>query len=279
MHLFSWLFLLFLVQDCAAQTSYFKHWIQSLADSGLGGRPAGTLFEKAAAQLIKKEIKQVGLKATQQNFKFPDADAKDTLTASNIFTFINHQADSTILLSAHYDHLGKNISKSKEIRVTTFHPGANDNASGVAMLLYLVKNKKLWMSRRYNYLIVFYSAHEPGLFGSTSFYDSMAPSHKFKVAINFDMLGRLYQHQLHIATNAYISIKDDSLQIVHEREEVLNQLDTKAYYQHGIKCYNVSTGLFPEYHTTKDLENRINYQGMENIYVWLKKWLLEISSH
>lgn len=275
--LFCLFFLLFLVQDCAAQTSYFKHWIQILTDSSLGGRPAGTQFEKTTAQLLEKEIKQVGFKARLQKFRFPDADAKDTLTASNMFAFINHQADSTILLSAHYDHLGKNISKSKEIRVTTFHPGANDNASGVAMLLYMLKNKKLWMSRRYNYLIVFYSAHEPGLFGSTSFYDSMAPSYKFKAVINFDMLGRLYQHQLHIASNAPTSIKDDSLQIVPDREEVLNQLDTKAFYQHGITCFNVSTGLFPEYHTTKDLENRINYPGMEYIYVWLKKWLLEIS--
>lgn len=271
------LLLIFRIHECSAQTDNFKHWIQTLTDSSLGGRPAGTQFEKATAQLLEKEIKQLGLKARQQPFRYHDADANDTLSATNIYTYIDHHTDSTILISAHYDHLGKNISKSKEIRVTTFHPGANDNASGVAMLLYLLKTKKQWMSRRYNYVIVFYSAHEPGLFGSTEFYEKIVSKYKFKAVINFDMLGRLYQQQLHVAANAAVPIKDDSLHIIQENEEVLTQLDTKAYHQHGITCYNVSTGLFPEYHTTKDLENRINYDGMVSIYLWLKKWLVEIS--
>lgn len=243
----------------------------------MGGRPAGTRYESATAKLLEKELKQLGLKANRHQFRYRDLDANDTLSATNIYTCIDHRADSTIVISAHYDHLGKNISKSKEIRVHTFHPGANDNASGVAMLLYLLKTKKQWMSPHYNYVIVFYSAHEPGLFGSTAFFEKVISKYKFKAVINFDMVGRLYQHQLHVATNAAVSIKDDSLQTILDNEKVLTQLDTREYYQHGITCYNISTGLFTEYHTTKDLENRINYDGMVSIYWWLKKWLVEIS--
>lgn len=269
--------LLFQVNKCDAQEVYFKQWIQTLTDSSLGGRPAGTDYELKALHKIEHEIKQSGFNTKQQRFSYLDPDSAKQLHAFNLYSFINHKADSTILISAHYDHLGKNKSKSKEIRIKTFHPGANDNASGVAMLLYLLKTKKQWMSRRYNYLIVFYSAHEVGLFGSETFYKQIGSTFKLKTVINYDMVGRLYQHQLHIATNSTMPVHMDTIQIVQEKEELLNQLDTKAYFQHGIQCYNVSTGLFPEYHTTQDTENRINYQGMVQIYHGLKKWLYALS--
>jgi len=271
------LLLLFHVNECAAQEVYFKHWIQTLTDSSLGGRPSGSAYELKTLHLIEHEIKQSGFTVRLQHFSYLDPDSAKQLKACNLYSFINHKADSTILLSAHYDHLGKNKSKSKEIRVSTFHPGANDNASGVAMLLYLLKTKKQWMSRHYNYLIVFYSAHETGLFGSSVFYKNIGSTFKLKTVINFDMVGRLYQHQLHIASNSNMPNLVDSIQIVQEKEELLTQLDTKEYFHQGIQCYNVSTGLFPEYHTTKDTENRIHYQGMVQIYNWLKNWLFEIS--
>jgi hypothetical protein len=107
----------------------------------------------------------------------------------NICAYINGTAlnnDTVIMLTAHYDHLGMMGSK-------TYFPGANDNASGVSMLLNLVK----YYTRhppKYKTVFVFFAGEEAGLVGSKYFTEHpVFELSKIKFLINLDLLGTGYE--------------------------------------------------------------------------------------
>ena len=103
----------------------------------------------------------------------------------NICAFINGidpKNDTVIMLTAHYDHLGMMGNK-------TYFPGANDNASGVSMLLNLVKYYTQYPPK-YKMVFVFFAGEEAGLLGSKYFVDnSPIELSKIKFLINLDLLG------------------------------------------------------------------------------------------
>lgn len=103
----------------------------------------------------------------------------------NICAFINGTAtnnDTVLMLTAHYDHLGMMGSK-------TYFPGANDNASGVSMLLNLVKYYAEHPPK-YKTVFVFFAGEEAGLLGSKYFTEHpVFELSKIKFLINLDLLG------------------------------------------------------------------------------------------
>ena len=103
----------------------------------------------------------------------------------NICAYVNGTTinnDTVIMLTAHYDHLGMMGRK-------TYFPGANDNASGVSMLLNLVKYYTKHPPR-YKTIFVFFAGEEAGLIGSKYFADnSPVELNKIKFLVNLDLLG------------------------------------------------------------------------------------------
>jgi len=108
-------------------------------------------------------LKEDGISATLWPFVLCPPKG-DSLRCHNLSALIGRKADSTIVFCAHYDHLGMGSGKSKEIVKKCIHPGADDNASGVAVLLELARQMaKDSTQNRFNYLFLFPSAHEIGL--------------------------------------------------------------------------------------------------------------------
>ena len=103
----------------------------------------------------------------------------------NICAYINgknEKNDTVIMLTAHYDHLGMMGSK-------TYFPGANDNASGVSMLLNLVKYYAQHPPK-YKTVFVFFAGEEAGLLGSKYFTEHpVFELSKIKFLVNLDLLG------------------------------------------------------------------------------------------
>lgn len=100
---------------------------------------------------------------------------------SNIIALIKGESDSIIAFIAHYDHIGE-LDKA-------YFPGANDNASGVSMVLDIgrelanVKNK-------YTIALMLFTGEEVGLVGSTYFVDNpLFPLSKIKYLFNLDVIG------------------------------------------------------------------------------------------
>jgi hypothetical protein len=248
--------------------------ISYLASPELGGRPPGSAYEDKAAEYIVGRFKEMRMKAIRHEFDVPQA-ANQILHCTNLVAYKDFGADSTILVSAHYDHLGSDASKSLEIRSKGIHPGADDNASGVAMMLELARVASQKKKGIYNYLFVALSAHEIGLFGSKDLVNQPAmKAMKFKQCVNLDMVGRLdpksktirfsycttfpeLKSSMHSGKMADLYVLEDASQ------STIN--DFTEFCEAGWPAVSITTGLHDDYHRMGDVESKINYQGMVSV--------------
>ena len=269
---------LFYCIGCNAQD--FKTHIRFLASDSLHGRLAGSADELKAANYIASEFKLAKCKMVFQKFPFE----KDS--ALNVFGFYDVGSDTTIIISAHYDHLGYGTDKSHEIIKKGIHPGADDNASGVAMMVELAK----WISKtagwKYNFVFAAYSAHEAGLYGSAYFAKSnLSRSLKIRSVINLDMVGRLDPVSKTIRISgaetdsvfhAYFQDHQDSLlHFLYDDSNILLS-DLKPFSEKGVPVLNITTGIHDDYHRIGDVESKINYPGMKNVFNALQGLLLKL---
>ena len=157
-------------------TNKIKDDVAFLADDKLEGRQTGTEGEIKAADYIISRFKEMdispkGTNGFLQSFSFkPKTDphkeveftknADNTITGNNVIGYIDNKAETTIIIGAHYDHLGYggegSLFRGEEKAV---HNGADDNASGVAIMLNLadrlnVRNVNAETKDKNNYLFM-----------------------------------------------------------------------------------------------------------------------------
>jgi Iap family predicted aminopeptidase len=276
------IFFLFFVSSASAQevdsSSYLnmKSVVEFLASDSLMGRAAGSVQEKIAAEYIASRLKQRGYKVKKQKFRFVYDSLK--YQSQNVIGFINHHKDSTLFITAHYDHLGMgeymSLSQSREV-----HNGADDNASGVAIMLQLAEDLADSI-QEYNLLFVSYSGHELGLFGSRFFSKHLCSKYKtIAVALNMDMVGRMdsqskcYFESKNLNVDALVS-KGVNVKWILSVRERLQILDSKWLLDIGVPSITISTGIHLDYHKFTDDIEYMNWDGMERIHQDLKQWLL-----
>ena len=171
------------------------------------GRETGTPGEMKAAQYIITRMKAIGLSPkgdstsylqhyTKQIKSNPhdDMPSEDDpiINGYNVIGYIDHFAQKTIVLGAHYDHLGYGGAGSLHSGEKAIHNGADDNASGTAGLLELARIYSKSKYNNYNYLFIAFSGEEKGLLGSNAFAKSdLLEASKINYMINMDMIGRL----------------------------------------------------------------------------------------
>ena len=262
--------------------SLFKEVVFTLADDSLKGRYTGTLEEKKSLNYIEFKMKSLSNKIKFERQTF-DVKLKDTtLISNNGFVFVNNHSNRTILISAHYDHIGLGGVLSTKFISNKIHNGADDNASGVAMSIGLARELIKLKKPNVNYLFVFYSGHEIGLYGSDAFGDFVTKNSDYfrniSFVINFDMIGRLDSDLkiLKCMKSKFadvffndVQIEDFGLKSNQGKEEHLKLLDTKYFYNKGIPCVNFTTGIHLDYHTPTDDAVYINYEGMFIVYNYM----------
>lgn len=268
----------------------FKKIIYTLADDSMLGRSAGTEGVEKAKKYLINYYKKIGLKTIKdsyvQKFVFPK-DSTHIDTAMNISGMIDNKAALTIVIGAHYDHLGMGGPKSRSLTIKKIHGGADDNASGVAMMLTLAKEIKESGNKKFNYLFVAFSAHEDGLYGSEAFVqEKTIDLSKVKLMLNFDMIGRLdittpilkaskSENDFYLDslltnvnhTNFQIKIQDNSL----------SKSDATAFTNKNISTITFSTGIHDDYHKVSDTAEKINYEGMNTIFEYLNEIILKVN--
>jgi Zn-dependent M28 family amino/carboxypeptidase len=249
-----------------------KKVVYILTGDSMQGREAGSAGEVKAKNYIIACYRKIGLTPLLntyiQKFTFPK-DSTQTDTAMNIIGMIDNKAYSTIIIGAHYDHLGMGGSKSRSLTSHKIHPGADDNASGVAMMLALAEHLKKLGSKKFNYLFIAFSAEEEGLYGSQAFVKYNRA--RIKLMLNLVMVGRLDTRNpvlkvmrderknhldslLHISTSNSFSVNLTS--------ENINYTDAWAFIQQGVTAVSFTTGMHDDYHKTTDTADKINYEGM-----------------
>lgn len=229
---------------------------------------------------------------------------KTEMTGTNIAAYIDNKAPYTVIIGAHYDHLGygedgNSMDPSSKTKVAKdgngvqiqpadakandkakhIHNGADDNASGTAALMQIagwIKDNKLV---HYNYLFLHFSGEELGLLGSKAFVkDQGIDSSKVAYMINMDMVGRLNDstHALTVGGigtspvwGKMIDKKNEQFKIVYDSSGI-GPSDHTSFYNAGIPVLFVFTGLHTDYHKPSDDADKINYKGqaqvMEYVY-------------
>jgi Zn-dependent M28 family amino/carboxypeptidase len=261
---------------------FFQEIVSTLASDSMKGRAVGSIEEKTALTYITERVKsKTGRTLKYREFEFLTEDST-LMQSTNAYLFLNNHKKKTILLSAHYDHIGMGGKLSMSRKTDVVHNGADDNASGVAMVLGLLDDLSKDGASEVNYLFAFYSAHEVGLFGSEDFADFCLNKRKFKTistVINFDMVGRLDPElkRLFFMCSDSLSIKlakaaelTTQLDLREKDQEKLLQLDTRSFFLNEIDCLNLSTGSHIDYHAVSDDEQYINYDGMMDVFNFVR---------
>lgn len=199
-------------------------------------------------------------------------------TAYNVLAYINNNAPTTVVLGAHYDHLGYGEDKNALDTLHDVHNGADDNASGTAALLELSKILKNSSLKNNNYLIIHFSAEELGLLGSKYWIENNKAFTNINYMINMDMIGRYdTSHKLTIGgygtsptwgdilpqLNADLLIKYDS--------SGSGPSDHASFYRAGYPVLFFFTGSHADYHKTTDDWEKINYTAQKSIVRFIEK--------
>ena len=128
---------------------------------------------------------------------------REEKTGHNVITMLDNKAPTTIVIGAHYDHLGMGDEESSLYRgPAAIHNGADDNASGTAMLLQLALHLNQPQFSKSNYLFIAFSGEEMGLLGSNHFVKNPAIDLKtVSCMLNMDMVGRLKRDEKTLIIN------------------------------------------------------------------------------
>lgn len=292
-----WAFLLasFVIKGQDFLIKDLKEDISFLASDKLKGRGTSSPEELMAAKFIAGKFKKAGLTAFNNSYLRPfvykkSASPHDTSTANvkenkanNVVGFLDNKAPYTIVIGAHYDHLGlghdhNSLDANPDGKI---HNGADDNASGTAGVIelanYFAKNKK---TEPFNFLFICFSGEELGLLGSKKWCDNPdIELSKVNYMINMDMIGRLNDSTKKIlvygvgtspvwvplldSIKSNLSLKKDSSGI--------GPSDQTSFYLKDIPVLHFFTGQHSDYHKPSDDIEKVNYKGEAEVLGYIAK--------
>lgn len=201
---------------------------------------------------------------------------------NNVVGYIDNGAANTVVLGAHYDHLGfgedgNSLARGDGKQV---HNGADDNASGTSALMELARLLKDAKYKASNYLLIAFSGEELGLYGSKYFVEHPTIDlGKVSYMINMDMLGRLNDAEPTITVGGYGTSPTwgEAFGITGKKGLYTANLkfrydssgtgpsDHTSFYRKNIPVLFYFTGLHADYHKPTDDADKLNYMGEMNI--------------
>ncbi len=255
--------------------------VKFLASEDLKGRGIGTPELDIAADYIAKKFEEYGLLpgsddgAYFQSWKQDVLDKKN-ISLKNIIGIIpgtNPDLSEAVVISAHYDHLGLGWPDVKKGNEGKIHYGADDNASGVSVLLELAKSLGKSFKPARTIIFVAFTAEEAGLIGSRYFVTNYKkyPARKIFAILNLDTVGRLFGNKLMVLnTNTarewkFIFMGANFTTGV-PTELVTQDLDASdqtAFIEKGIPGVQLFyTGIKSDYHSPEDIADKIDVDGL-----------------
>jgi aminopeptidase YwaD len=180
-----------------------------------------------------------------------------------------------LVIGAHYDHLGMGGSGSLDAGASVVHPGADDNASGVAALLELARRlapERAALKR--SVLFIAFGAEEEGTLGSLHFTkEPTLPLEKIVAMLNLDMVGRLQNETLQVhgvgtspAWKPLVASASVAAKLtVKPREQGYGPSDQSPFYAAGKPVLFFFTGTHSDYHRPSDTADKIDAAGEERV--------------
>lgn len=270
--------------EIKADSLLIKKHIYFLAANKLEGRGTGSKGIKKAAKYIERYFKKYGLKPLgdkgyRQPFiaKVKKVVVPDSLRkADNLIGYLDNRATNTIIIGAHYDHLGLGTQGSSKDALPEgkIHHGADDNVSGVAGLLELARCfSQNGRQENYNILFVAFSGEELGLLGSKYYVEHPVTSmNKVNFMVNMDMIGR-YDPGRGLGIGGFGT--SDSWPAVFEGitsdikyftdRSGSGGSDHGSFYAKGIPVLFFHTGGHEDYHMPTDTPEKVNITALAKI--------------
>ncbi|MDO9510455.1 MAG: M28 family peptidase [Bacteroidales bacterium] len=192
----------------------------------------------------------------------------------NVAGFLDKKAEKTVIIGAHFDHLGINSSG-------IIMNGADDNASGTAGIIELARILSASSDSSVNYLFIAFSGEEKGLFGSYHYSrHPLIPMEKVLFMLNFDMIGRLG-----VSSNKLLVLGMGSSSRWKTIIKSVPQNFTKLSFQKGapevsdqfpflkyqIPVIYFTSGIHPQYHTQFDDVEYINCESTAKVVLWVSE--------
>ena len=274
-----------------------KRHVNYLASEALEGRGAGTEAERKAGAYIARELASYGIELLYTN-GIQDFSvvlrAGDTLQSQNIVAVLPGSdsllREEYIVIGAHYDHLGRQLRMVDGVETWALYPGADDNASGVALMLELARMaaSQPYMFKR-SLVFVGFGAEEIGLFGSWYFVNRAFSQIENTVAMmNLDMLGRggrsqplvAYTVAPHAELTELLALAADSPLSVQPRIEGSDYFpsDHRNFHAKGIPSVLFTSGLHADYHSVRDRPVFLDYAEMEGRLLYMYAFLQHIAN-
>ena len=275
-----------------------KKDIAYLAADDLGGRAIGTAGEQKAAEYLAGEFERLGLTPMGTDGFFQSftvskpsnpheagvIGSSSGITGRNVIAFLDKKAANTIVIGAHFDHLGMGGEGSLHRGDSAIHNGADDNASGTAALLALA-NIFQHEALQSNLLFIAFSGEENGLWGSNYFVKN--PTIDLKTVnymINMDMVGRLNAEKslaIHgVGTSPSFSpaldpVNTDGLKLV-PSESGVGPSDHTSFYLQDLPVLHFFTGQHADYHKPSDDADKINYEGLVQVVRYISRLITRL---
>jgi hypothetical protein len=264
--------------------------VRYLASPELEGRRVQTKGDTLTIQYLVNQFEMMDVKPFFDQFEQPLCGrsiftaTQGEICSKNVVALVEGTdpklKNQYILICAHFDHLGK----AKGV----YFPGANDNASGTAMVLrladYFAKNPT-----KRSIIFACFAGEEIGFLGSSSFVKKFPESlTHIKYVINFDMVGRYDHGGLSVMGEQTSKILEKTVQKISKQERI-NMLpstfqfftgsDHYVFYQKNIPflCFNTGDDK-GNYHRPQDRADSIDFRGMERIATFAKQVIAELAN-
>jgi hypothetical protein len=262
--------------------------IKYLSDDRLAGRMTGSPGADSAAAYLARRFKQVGLQPAAGGWFQTFALAKEApmaqharlagLRGKNVIGILPGRdpvlRNQTVIVGAHYDHLGLGEFGSLDPDSTgKVHNGADDNASGTAMLIQIAARLEASPPAR-TVVFIGFSGEELGLLGSSYYvHQPIYPLATTIAMINLDMVGRLRNKRLIVygsRTAKEFPALLDSLNWyagfdLKARGDGYGPSDQSSFYAVGRPVLHIFTDLHEDYHRTTDDWGKINLDGFNKV--------------
>lgn len=210
---------------------------------------------------------------------YVEAEYIEHYKTQNVIGKLPGKSDSTIVITAHYDHLGR---MGKDV----YFPGANDNASGTAFLLDMARYYSQKDSLPYSMVFIAFAAEEVGLLGSKYFVENpLIPLKNIKFLLNFDLAGT-GDDGIQVVNGSIFKEQYALLLSLNEEYQYLPQVKVRGeacnsdhcpFYQEGVPSFFIYTlGGIKAYHDIEDVAETLPLTEYEDYFKLITKFIGEL---
>ena len=255
-----------------------------LADDAMQGRVPGSSGHEKSAEYIAEQFEAAGLEPAGdggsyfQPFTMTNENGEQ-VTVRNVIGVIPgtdaERQEESVVLSAHYDHLGLGWPDAKAGNKGEIHNGADDNASGVAVMLEMARTLGKSMEPARSVVFAAFTGEEAGLLGARHYVSSMTryPASKVMGNLNIDTVGRLGEGKLLVlgSTSArewkFIFMGASFVTGVQTEmpTQDIDSSDQIAFIEAGVPGVQFFAGASPDYHKPTDTADKIDFNGLVKV--------------